>query len=119
MAHLTRIVKVDLKSELFSNGIDDKALAHPRLMDAKFLLMTNAADLTAKDVVGRYKSLVNIERGFRVLKFEIEIEPLYHRLSGIILIFGRICFVARILYRVMRWRLKADIYHLSPKRALL
>ena len=28
----------------------------------------------------RYKSLADIERGFRVLKSEIEIAPVYHRL---------------------------------------
>ena len=28
----------------------------------------------------RYKSLADIERGFRVLKSELEIGPMYHRL---------------------------------------
>ena len=45
-AHLSRIVRVDLKSELFSYAIDGKALAHARLMDGKLLLVTNTADLT-------------------------------------------------------------------------
>ena len=117
-AHLTRIVKVDLKSELFSYTVDDKALAHARLMDGKLLLVTNAADLTAKDVVGRYKSLADIERGFRVLKSEIEIGPVYHRLPDRIRAHASICFMALILYRVMRSRLKAGESHLSPERAL-
>jgi transposase len=117
-AHLTRIVKVDLKSELFSYTVDDKALAHARLMDGKLLLVTNAADLTPKDVVGRYKSLADIERGFRVLKSEIEIGPVYHRLPDRIRAHASICFMALILYRVMRSRLKAGESHLSPERAL-
>ena len=77
-AHLARIVKVDLKSELFSYGIDERALAHARLMDGKLLLVTNVADLSPEEVVRRYKSLADIERGFRVLKSEIEIGPIYH-----------------------------------------
>ena len=115
---MTRIVKVDLKSELFSYTVDDKALAHARLMDGKLLLVTNAADLSAKDVVGRYKSLADIERGFRVLKSEIEIGPVYHRLPDRIRAHASICFMALILYRVMRSRLKAGESHLSPERAL-
>ena len=117
-AHLTRIVKVDLKSELFSYTVDDKALAHARLMDGKLLLVTNAADLSPKDVVGRYKSLADIERGFRVLKSEIEIGPVYHRLPDRIRAHASICFMALILYRVMRSRLKAGKSYLSPERAL-
>jgi hypothetical protein len=32
---MARIVRVDLKSELFSYSIDERALAHARLMDGK------------------------------------------------------------------------------------
>jgi transposase len=35
-------------------------------------------DLTPVEVVTRYKSLADIERGFRVLKSEIEIGPIHH-----------------------------------------
>jgi transposase len=71
-----------------------------------------------EDVVGRYKSLADIERGFRVLKSEIEIGPVYHRLPDRIRAHASICFMALILYRVMRSRLKAGESHLSPERAL-
>ena len=46
-------------------------------MDGKLLLVTNTADLAPEEVVKRYKSLADIERGFRVLKSEIEIGPIY------------------------------------------
>ena len=79
-AHLARIIRVDLKSELFTYTIDERALTHARLMDGKLLLVTNTRDLAPDEVVKRYKSLADIERGFRVLKSEIEIGPIYHRL---------------------------------------
>ena len=41
--------------------------------------MTNVTDLTPPEVVSRYKALADIERGFRVLKDEIEVGPIYHR----------------------------------------
>ena len=117
-AHLSRIVKVDLKSELFTYTIDERALTHARLMDGKLLLVTNTPDLTSQEVVKRYKSLADIERGFRVLKSEIEIGPVYHRLPSRIRAHAAICFMALILYRVMRMRLRASDSQLSPERAL-
>jgi transposase len=123
-AHLSRIIKVDLKSELFTYAIDDRALTHARLMDGKLLLVTNTPDLTPQEVVKRYKSLADIERGFRVLKSEIadlgfcQIGPVYHRLPSRIRAHAAICFMALILYRVMRMRLRSSDTLLSPERAL-
>lgn len=117
-ARMARIVRVDLKSELFSYSIDEHALAHARLMDGKLLLVTNATDLAPGEVVKRYKSLADIERGFRVLKSEIEIGPIHHRLPDRIRAHATICFIALILYRVMRTRLHAGGTAHSPERAL-
>ncbi len=80
--------------------------------------MTNVADLEPAQIVQRYKSLADIERGFRVLKSEIEIAPVYHRLPERIRAHASICFMALILYRVMRQRLKAAGHSASPESAL-
>jgi len=118
-AHLSRILRVDLSSSLFSYEIDQRALDHARLMDGKLLLVTNVKEeLTAEQVVKRYKALADIERGFRILKSEIEIAPVFHRLEGRIRTHALICFLALILYRVLRMRLKASNNPLSPERAL-
>jgi transposase len=115
---LAHIVRVDLKNELFSYDIDQDALALAELMDGKLLLVTNCQDLSPQGIVDRYKSLADIERGFRVLKSEIEIGPVFHRLPERIKAHASICFLALILYRVMRQRLKAADSDLSPERAL-
>ena len=117
-AHLSKIIKVDLKSDLFTYGIDARALARAQMMDGKLLLVTNVADLEPVEIVRRYKSLADIERGFRVLKSEIEIAPVYHRLPERIRAHASICFMALILYRVMRQRLKAAGHSASPEAAL-
>ena len=119
-AHLRRIIRVDLKSELFTYDIDQKALNHARAMDGKLLLVTNAPDLTPEEVLARYKSLADIERGFKVLKSEIEIGPVYHRLPQRIRAHAMICFIALVLQRVMRARLRAHPVEdvVSPERAL-
>ena len=117
-AHLAKIIKVDLKGQLFSYAVDEAALAQAELMDGKLMLVTNVADLSPPQVVQRYKALADIERGFRVLKSEIEIAPVYHRLPQRIRAHAFICFLALIVYRVMRQRLKLAQSELSPERAL-
>jgi len=117
-AHLTRIIKVDLQAELLTWDIDQTALARAQAMDGKLLLVTNVQDLTPGEVVRRYKALADIERGFRVLKSEIEIAPVFHRLPDRIKAHASICMLALILYRVMRQRLKMSGSDLSPEAAL-
>jgi hypothetical protein len=117
-ARLSRIIQVDLQSDLFSYDIDQAALARAQVMDGKLLLVTNVADLTPQQVVQRYKALADIERGFRVLKSQIEIAPVYHRLPERIRAHASICMLALILYRVMRQRLRQAGSDLSPEHAL-
>ena len=117
-AHLARIIKVDLQSDLFTYQIDEAALARAQLMDGKLMLITNVRDMTPVEVVQRYKSLADIERGFKVLKSEIEIAPVFHRLPERIKAHASICFMALILYRVMRQRLELAGSDLSPEAAL-
>ena len=117
-AHLARIIRVDLKSERFNYAIDEHALQHARLMDGKLLLVTNVPDLAPAEVITRYKSLADIERGFHVLKSALEIGPVYHRLPDRIRAHAALCFMALILHRVMRQRLRAAQNPLSPERAL-
>ncbi len=117
-AHLAKILKVDLKGDLFSYAVDESALAQAELMDGKLLLVTNVADLNPEEVVQRYKALADIERGFRVLKSEIEIAPVYHRLPERIRAHAFVCFLALIIYRVMRQRLRLAKSELSPEKAL-
>ncbi|HXH02407.1 MAG TPA: IS1634 family transposase [Candidatus Competibacteraceae bacterium] len=117
-AHLSKIIRVDLKAELFSYEIDKTARGLAELIDGKLLLVTNAKDLAPAEVVARYKALADIERGFKVLKSEIEIGPVYHRLPERIRAHASICFMALVLHRVMRARLRAAHTGLSPERAL-
>ena len=81
------------------------------------MLVTNT-DITASEAIARYKALADIERGFRVLKSDIEIAPVHHRLPERIRAHALICFLALMLHRVMRMRLKAAGNPHSPTAAL-
>lgn len=117
-AKLSRIIKIDLRADLFCYDIDTQTRTLADMMDGKLLLVTNAQDLTPEDIVVRYKSLADIERGFKVLKSELEIGPVYHRLPERIRAHAAICFMALIMHRTMRARLRAAHTGLTPERAL-
>jgi hypothetical protein len=117
-AEMTRFLKADLNADRFSWSVDEDAVARAELFDGKLTLITNAPDLTPADAVARYKGLADIERGFRVLKSDIEIAPVHHRLPDRIRAHALICFLALVLYRVLRMRLKAKGHTASPRTAL-
>lgn len=106
-----------MRAERFSYRIDSHAQRAAEILDGKLLLVTNT-NLPAAGVIERYKALADIERGFRVLKSDIEIAPVHHRLPERIRAHALICFLALLLHRVMRMRLKASASQLSPQRAL-
>ena len=117
-AELTRFIKADLQANRFSYSVEEDAIAQAELFDGKLALLTNAPDLSPAETVARYKSLADIERGFRVLKSDIEIAPVHHRLPDRIRAHAMICFLALVLYRVMLMRLKACGHSASPRTAL-
>ena len=117
-AHLANIIKVNLSSDVFSYEIDERALNRAQMMDGKLILVTNMPDHSPAEIVHRYKALSDIERGFRVLKSEIEIAPVFHRRADRIRAHALICFLALVLYRVLRMRLKDNNSPYTPERAL-
>ncbi len=115
---LTGIVQADLGAETFRYDIYEAAWAAAERLDGKLLLVTSLDSLDAATIVERYRALADIERGFRVLKSDIQIAPVYHRLPERTRAHALICFLALLLHRVMRQRLyDADSDH-SPDKAL-
>lgn len=115
---MTRFIKPDLGSDSFTYAIDDAAIAQAARLDGKLLLVTSLSEMTPEEVVERYRSLADIERGFRALKSEIEIAPVYHRLPDRIRAHALICFLALVLYRILRMHLKAAESPASPSTLL-
>jgi transposase len=117
-AKLTRFVQADYDAERFSYVVNETAIEDAERYDGKLVVLTNVLDFSAEHVIERYKSLADIERGFRVLKNDIDIAPVFHRLPDRIRAHALICFLALVLYRVMRMRLKAHGSAHSPKTTL-
>src|SRR4051794_24685885 len=80
-----------------------KIRAEARL-DGKYLLVTSDPDLSAEDVALGYKNLLEAERGFRDIKFTLELRPVYHRLEPRIRAHVLLCWLALLLIRVAERR---------------
>jgi hypothetical protein len=116
-ARMAHLIKVDLTSDVFSFSVDETRQQHLERLDGKLLVVTNTDD-TPDAVIERYKSLADIEQGFRTLKSDIEIGPIHHRLPRHIRAHALVCFLALILHRVLRMRLKQADRAESPTRLL-
>lgn len=117
-AHFSRFIEADLGTECFSYAVKEEALEKARRLDGKLILITSCRDFAAPEVVSRYKALADIERGFRTLKSDIEIAPMYHRLPRRIWAHSAICFLALFLHRVMRMKIHSRQAPYSVTRAM-
>ncbi|WP_440998239.1 IS1634 family transposase, partial [Arhodomonas sp. SL1] len=105
---LSGIIKADLSAAQFRYDIDETAWAAAERLDGKLLLVTSLNECEAREITRRYRALADIERGFRALKSTLEIAPVHHRLPDRIRAHALICFLALVLYRVLRMRLNAS-----------
>lgn len=88
-----------LKIEGESPKLDQEKISQDQLFDGIFILTTNTK-MRAGEVVSTYRSLWMCEAGFRALKSDLEMGPIYHYKDRRIRSHIFICFLALIL-RVM------------------
>lgn len=85
--------------------ISDKKVDQDKEFDGVFVLTSNAM-MSAPEIVESYRSLWQIEQGFKQLKSELKLGPIYHytdkRIRGHVFI----CFLALIMRRCMDIQLK-------------
>jgi transposase len=117
-AELTRFIQADFQADRFTYEVNEAAITRAEVFDGKLVLLTSVTDFSAAQIVARYKGLADIERGFRVLKSDLLIAPVFHRLPDRIRAHALICFLALVLQRIMRMRLRKSGSSHSPKTAL-
>jgi len=76
----------------------------------------SSAELTAEELIGRYKEMADIERAFRTLKSTLQIRPMYHWTEQRIRAHVFVCVLALQRQRYMRYQLSKT--NLSVERAL-
>lgn len=93
--------------------LDAEALRQAPRLDGKWVLITNDDTLSVEDAAVAYKSLLVIERCFRSLKRgQIQLGPMYHRLSQRIEAHVKICVLALLIQRVVEHTMGASWFPL-------
>ena len=117
---LTKYFKIDWEAKEFTFEQNEVAIAASEALDGKLVLLTSLSESesSSAQTVLRYKALADIERGFRVLKSDIEIAPMHHRIELRIWAHALICFLALLMHRLLRLKLKRAESEFSPSRAL-
>ena len=73
-------------------------------LDGKYLIATSDPHISAEDAALGYKNLLEAERGFRDLKSNLLLRPVFHRLEHRIRAHVLLCWLALLLVRVAERR---------------
>jgi DDE family transposase len=80
--------------------VDAAAIKAEQKLDGKYLLRTTDPTMSTEDIAVGYKQLYEVERGWRSLKTELDLRPVYHRLEERIRAHVILCWLALLLVRV-------------------
>lgn len=108
---LTRFYDVTQRDGQVVVGKDRKALLWESKIDGVLLVETTDAKLSPKEVIGRYKELCEIERGWRALKSTLLLRPVHHWTQERIRAHVFVCVLALQVERWMRKKLKGLRLH--------
>jgi len=88
--------------------MNEDRLNREEIFDGKWVLLTNT-EYPGREVALYYKSLWQVEYGFRDLKHELETNPIYHFTERRIRAHIFVCFLALVLKLTFKkWLEKAD-----------
>jgi transposase len=98
---------LDITDDSFRFTRKDDQIAAEAALDGIYVLRTSLPEPTLgrDDVVGRYKSLADVERFFRTLNSELDVRPIRHRLANRV----RAHMFLRMLSYYIVWHMKAAL----------
>lgn len=75
-------------------------VAQEERLDGKYLIHTSDQSLSTEEVALGYRQLLQVERGWRDLKQQLELRPMFHRKEDRIRSHILLCFLGLVLVRV-------------------
>ncbi len=81
--------------------IDAAAIKREQHLDGKWLLRTSDSTLTPDDLAAAYKTLLQVERGWRDMKGALGLRPVFHYREDRIRAHVQLCWLALLLLRVV------------------
>jgi len=104
-----------LKIEGKDPVLDQAKIDADAAFDGVFILTTNT-DIAPTEAVDTYRKLWQCEAGFRTLKSELDLQPLYHRKERRIKAHVFICFIALICKNLLTKKIKKLDKHVSYRQ---
>lgn len=99
--------------------VDRAAVSAEERLDGKFLLSCSDDTLSAEEVALGYKSLLEVERGWRAFKHILDLRPVYHRKEERIRAHVLLCWLALLLIRVAETQVKDSWRDIADEMARL
>jgi hypothetical protein len=81
--------------------VDAAAIKRESHLDGKWLLRTSDSTLTPDDLAAAYKTLLQVERGWRDMKGALGLRPVFHYREDRIRAHVQLCWLALLLLRVV------------------
>jgi len=83
-----------------------EAIAYEEKLDGRYFIQTEGADLNKELIEESYKTLYKVERAFRVMKDDFDIQPIYVRKETRIRGHVMICYLALLVEALIEKKLK-------------
>jgi Transposase DDE domain len=103
--HMAKHFSRTITETSFSYARNDQSIAEEAALDGLYVLRTNVAaeQLDTGGVVLAYKSLAQVERGFRHLKLsDLQVRPIYHYTEDRVRAHVLLCMLAYLVQRAMQ-----------------
>jgi len=81
--------------------VDAAAIKREQHLDGKWLLRTSDSTLTPDDLAAAYKTLLQVERGWRDVKGALGLRPVFHYREDRVRAHVQLCWLALLLMRVI------------------
>jgi len=81
--------------------VDAAAIKREQHLDGKWLLRTSDSTLTPDDLAAAYKTLLQVERGWRDMKGALGLRPVFHYREDRVRAHVQLCWLALLLMRVV------------------
>lgn len=95
--------------------IDEAKLAETAKWDGLHGVITNAEELSGKQIREQYQKLWQIEECFRISKHDLRLRPIYHWTPKRVRAHIAICFMALVCIRHLEYRVQTQYEKLSPE----
>jgi len=107
-----KFVKVDGSVDV---ALDDEKIAEEAKWDGLHGVVSNAKDLSQKEILSQYRGLWQVEESFRINKHDLRVRPIFHWTPSRVKAHLAIAFMAFACVRHLEYRVALQHRKISPE----